>query len=524
MLLSVKVTSATRRVALSQAARVVLLDVERVCFTSSAFPDVEVHVCITRTTDGARAWVPLPSLLRELYTLPGKLEIDLRPSSLIFDAYNPVLLPLSNRISFNARHQNDGSIQVPLPLYRGLIAQSWPQVLRTMLIAEGGAEVTFDRMLKHREATDKTAEVVRLYIPEGTFATVKRNAMYRVTLTKVESSASSTARALITDDFQIDWYAARSSRAFTVVRGSTLTINGARSQLSIQRDTPLIDLAWLLGFYLAEGSKTPNDWTISQKGPLRLRRCRDVLCDVIGLRPGDLALEILHSMTSAEQARARYRVVGADIAAVRHTTSVTADAATLRIRGSSGFVDLFLEVLRGVCARIMMMPDDIQWAFLLGCLDGDGTFTLPPKPPARLKYFGADPAEAALVMQIYDHFLGRSTTERRTPEPVRAVNFMDAIALLSGGAFTTSISRARLFHYAAQIVEKLAQGQRVGFASHGYYQGNVLTEEVQAALATWHTSLAAEWRFVQEAHPWSEMLELRESREKGVPYEYVPVR
>ncbi len=67
------------------------------------------------------------------------------------------------------------------------------------------------------------------------------------------------------------------------------------------------------------------------------------------------------------------------------------------------------------------------------------------------------------------------------------MNLIDAIKLIMWGAFADDPSRGRLFQYAARVATKLEQGERRGFARHGYFDGGVLVPDVAAALELWRS-------------------------------------
>lgn len=90
----------------------------------------------------------------------------------------------------------------------------------------------------------------------------------------------------------IDWrqYLPDSLDVAETADGRLVVTFGDRSRLAWRRYTPWPAIAWLLGYYQAEGNKTGMEWSIDSVEPRLLARTADVLRDVLVIPPVDLKL------------------------------------------------------------------------------------------------------------------------------------------------------------------------------------------------------------------------------------------
>ena len=266
-------------------------------------------------------------------------------------------------------------------------------------------------------------------------------------------------------------------------------------------------LLWLVGFYLAEGSKRggarhktsgvvePNEWSLAQKHPYALGAVAAVL-ETLGIERERMALYVKHGPSvTAEAAVQIYASLGIGITSVTPiavgrsgknkygTTIIGKHSATLRVKSSLNLARMFLRLLRAITDGTLL--DDVgidgARAFAFGYLDGDGRAT-DTRTTLRLSATDKQVSHLAACDAALRRVYGWKPA-KIDPVDFEMTRYIDgtvAAQLALDGAFRFSMARARLLLFAqlhapdcAQIVKLKPELdlllQRVPLASRGVF-------------------------------------------------------
>lgn len=287
----------------------------------------------------------------------------------------------------------------------------------------------------------------------------------------------------------IDWrqYLPDSLDVAETADGRLVVTFGDRSRLAWRRYTPWPAIAWLLGYYQAEGNKTGMEWSIDSVEPRLLARTADVLRDVLVIPPVDLKL------SAPEATIAMFERVGVPVR-IRSKTN----AGHLSVRDSRWLVEAFKQVLTQLVehGRLLEADTSTQREFALGYLDGDGNITV-TATEVSLRLAGLRP-EVELVDQALRNAFqwapkGKLIDKTSWVETRRTLTAQEIGDLLAAGAFPFSMNRARLFDgwrrrltNLRNVTDPANVGQR-GVTNiwrrWGLVEGNAFTPAAHALLA-----------------------------------------
>lgn len=448
------------------------------------------------------------ALLRCIKQLPLVAVFTVLPSEHSVDAVT--LLPgdqLKAEVTIHHHHKSY-SVVIPNSWRRGLQIRQWGQV--DVEIEGNGVMIKFPAQLK----LDNTQVVIG--IPARLAAGIHQGD--RVTVALRPRSAELDGNTAFAEAGQLHWARAPTSTPLSVERGMTVPVSTSMST-KFRAATPANrDVAWLLGFYQAEGSKTVPTFSLPQKSPWLLKRSVRILRETFGFALGDLSLEVIYGATSARDAVALYQACGVAITTVRPSAVVGVGAGhthtgILHVRNGKPFAEAFQWGLGRIVDGHDEFSDELKGAFLVGFLDGDGTVTYQSSTMLRVSASTEREREAIKRAAAAVFERGQEDTDRghyKTAQVLteRPLTVRDMVWLLKQGAFAAGSSRPKLFHEVYAILDSVsAQPSAI----------RRISPEQGAAFRRDLAPLDDEWAYVKSIYPTPESTRIGR---KGVLYCY----
>jgi 3'-phosphoadenosine 5'-phosphosulfate sulfotransferase (PAPS reductase)/FAD synthetase len=403
-----------------------------------------------------RRKVVLPAGLRRGLLLPMEVEAEIAAYEGDASALkkNALAIPLGGVLKLNleVKDAGGGSIHVVVPPVwaRGISASGWGSHVQVTV-----GDRTFVGYL--RESTGPhTTTFLALYRSE--LPEIKPGQELAITISPIVRPTKPATG--VTED-GIDWLAFCDQEV--VEQQDRLVFTNPKGQrFEMSRRTPLVEPAWLLGFYQAEGSKSAEgcEWTLTNKSAVYLSRVASILSGALAIPHNSISISTSHGeQFSPEDARERYAGLGVKFVGRPRCTSEREFAGTLHVMNGLPLKHLFEQVLAAFLdeGAISSLPRAALKAFALGFLDGDGTIT-GGGGNIRLGASGGE-IEVLAAHRYLASAAGWPTRELKyknaSDGTSRYLSLSEAIDLLEADAFWPMYSRVRLLYAVDEKVQRI---------------------------------------------------------------------
>jgi len=403
-----------------------------------------------------RRKVVLPAGLRRGLLLPMNVEAEI--TAYDGDAAglkkNALALPLGGvlKLSLEVKDAGGGSVHVVVPPVwaRGIVASGWGSRVQVTV-----ADRTFVGYLRESIGPHVTT-FLALYRSE--LPSLKPGEEVSVELRPL---AKPMKPAVGVTDEGIDWLAFCDEEVVEQ-QGRLVFTNAKGQRFEMSRHTPLVEPAWLLGFYQAEGSKSAEgcEWTLTNKSAVYLSRVASILSGALAIPHNSISISVAHGeQFSPEDVRERYAGLGVKFVGRPRCTSGREFSGTLHVMNGLPLKHLFERVLAAFLdeGAVSMLPRVALKAFALGFLDGDGTITC-AGGNIRLGASGGE-IEVLAAHRYLASASGWPTRELKykgaSEGAVRYLTLAEAIDLLEADAFWPTYSRVRLLYGVDERVQRI---------------------------------------------------------------------
>ncbi len=501
----IKVTGTLQKSGVLRLPKAVLGD----GFGEVAIPGANATALSRVLRDVHGPYISTPRVLRRFVETPLRAEFVVRASEHSPDAVT--LLPDGElRYVVEAYYNKSFSLAVPLTWIRGIAIRGWKDV--TVSVVGERIRCSFpDRLYKSKGGQ------MLVIVPAPLVGSLQHKDKVMLTITPREPTI---VGGVFVEDDQLWWGRADTATPRMIEREFAVPVSSWMS--TKWKATTLItdDVAWLLGFYQAEGNKSVPMFSTPQKSPWLLRRVAHILNDAFQISFADMKMEVRYGgVVGKERAVDIYKACGVSITQIRPSTGSPGrehtHIATLEMRNSKPFAEAFQWGLRRIVTRQEELPRAARESFLHGFLDGDGTVTLASSTLLRVAASTND--ERAYITSICDEVFERGsngkvvehvTNDQRLYE--RSLSVRDMLWLLRKGVFSEGTSRPRLFYRLHDVLDNPPPA-RGGDIRRGLTDREACAVE----LATYD----AEWRYIKSIYPTVESIT---TGVKGLLYHYEP--
>ncbi len=475
-------------------------------------------VVLTRTRAGNATQVKIPIQARDdVRELPLRARVRVSPTTFGDAASRGSLVPRGLTASFAieiGEHKRSMMMTVPLPWVRGLVAAGWLDI--DVEVRNAAVDIQFPARV-----TPNRAGVLVCNIPARLAVGLTKGDRVDVVLRRHD--AASTSPGPFIEDGVLRWDRAQISTPTRIDGGMVVPVTAWMSTPWRTTTTLTDDLAWLLGFYCAEGAKSGLVFTLSQKSARFVKRAADALKESFGFAVAHLKLTVIYGRVSERSAVAVYKDCNVPIVSTRLSSGEGVAqheySAILDVRDSKPFVQAILWGIDQIVTGDVELPLRAKQMFLLGYLDGDGTVTM--NSSTMLRVAAASEREARLLERISADVFERGisgTVSKRHQDDLhasydRSLTARDMLWLIQENAFSVTLSRPRLFHALHGIIDPLLAGDVV---DHRRWRG--MTEEDVREIAVALAMHDREWAFIRSRYPTDDSV----TTGTKVLYEYDP--